>query len=67
MAHGFEEYYRTGDTPWDIGKADFNLVHAVTTMPIATCKTLDIGCGTGDSAIWLAQQHFEVSGARSGR
>jgi len=29
---------------------------------IPKCKVLDIGCGTGDNAIWLAQQHFVVTG-----
>ena len=60
MAHGFEEYYRTGDTPWDIGKPDFNLIQIVTTISIQPCRALEIGCGTGDNAIWLAQQKFEV-------
>lgn len=39
-----------------------NLVHAVTTLPIAPCKALDIGCGTGDNAIWLSAQNFDVLG-----
>jgi SAM-dependent methyltransferase len=56
----FREAYREGFTPWDIGKPDFNLVHAVTTIPIAPCKALDIGCGTGDNTIWLSQQDFTV-------
>ncbi|HLH17352.1 MAG TPA: class I SAM-dependent methyltransferase [Bryobacteraceae bacterium] len=58
----FIESYRKGTPPWDIGKPDFNLVHTVTTAPIAPCKALEIGCGTGDNAIWLAQQGFEVTG-----
>jgi SAM-dependent methyltransferase len=58
----FNEHYKEGSAPWDIGKADFNLVQAVTTMPIAPCKALDIGCGTGDNAIWLSQHTFTVVG-----
>jgi len=58
----FERRYEARDTPWDIGKPDFNLVHAVTTTPIKPCKALEIGCGTGDNAIWLAQQSFPVLG-----
>jgi methyl halide transferase len=58
----FRERYKEGSTPWDIGKADFTLVQAVTTMPIAPCKALDIGCGTGDNAIWLSQHTFTVVG-----
>ncbi len=29
-------------------------------MPIEPCKTLEIGCGTGDYAIWLAESGFSV-------
>jgi SAM-dependent methyltransferase len=50
------------DTPWDIGKPDFNLVETVTTSAIPPCKALDIGCGTGDNSIWLAQKNFIVTG-----
>ena len=58
----FREAYKKGTPPWDIGKPDFNLVHTVTTVPIAPCKALEIGCGTGDNAIWLSQQNFDVVG-----
>ena len=58
----FNERYKEGSAPWDIGRPDFNLIQAVTTTPIAPCKTLEIGCGTGDNAIWLSQQHFTVVG-----
>ncbi len=58
----FKEGYEARDTPWDIGKPDFNLIQTVTTTPIEPCKTLDIGCGTGDNAIWLSQKKFHVVG-----
>jgi len=58
----FKERYEAGDTPWDIGKPDFNLIQTVTATPIAPCKALDIGCGTGNNTIWLAQQNFPVLG-----
>jgi SAM-dependent methyltransferase len=59
----FRERYRTGDTPWDYGQPDFNLIEAVNREPIPRCKVLDVGCGTGDNAIWLAQHGFQVTGA----
>jgi len=45
---------------------DSNLLEMVTGQPLATfpitpCKAMDVGCGTGDNAIWLAQQGFEVT------
>jgi SAM-dependent methyltransferase len=58
----FKQRYETGDTPWDIGKPDFNLIQTVTTTPIKPCTALEIGCGTGDNSIWLCQQSFHVVG-----
>ena len=62
MKDRFRERYKSGDTPWDIGKPDFNLLEVVAGKPISSCKALDIGCGTGDNAIWLAQNGFQVTG-----
>lgn len=58
----FREAYREGFAPWDIGKPDVNLIQSVTKLPIAPCKTVEIGCGTGDNTIWLSQQGFQVVG-----
>jgi SAM-dependent methyltransferase len=58
----FKKRYESGNTPWDIGKPDFNLIETVTKMAIEPCKALDIGCGTGDNSIWLAQKNFQVTG-----
>ena len=61
-AEHFKQRYEAGEAPWDIGKPDFNLIRTVTTTPIQPCKAVEIGCGTGDNAIWLAQQGFDVVG-----
>lgn len=58
----FKERYKSGDTPWDIGKPDFNLLEVVTGQPVPPCKAIDIGCGTGDNSIWLARNGFQVTG-----
>ena len=58
----FKERYKSGHTPWDIGKPDFNLVEVVTRTPISGCRAIDIGCGTGDNSAWLAQNGFQVTG-----
>jgi SAM-dependent methyltransferase len=59
-AEHFRQSYEAGQAPWDIGRADFNLIEIVTGTPISPCKTIEFGCGTGDNAIWLAQHGFEV-------
>ena len=58
----FEERYAKGDTPWDLGRADANLVEMVEKMPVKSCRALDIGCGTGDNSLWLARKAFQVTG-----
>lgn len=58
----YRERYKSGNTPWDVGKPDFNLIDVVTQKPVLGCNALDVGCGTGDNAIWLAQNGFQVVG-----
>ena len=58
----YRERYKSGDTPWNAGQPDFNLIEVVTKNPILSCKVIDIGCGTGDNSIWLAQNRFQVIG-----
>lgn len=58
----FEAHYRAKTTPWDLGRPDFNLIDAVTEKSIASCRALDIGCGSGHNSIWLAEQGFQVTG-----
>ncbi len=53
--------YDQGETPWDTNRPDGNLVRQVLHRPIMPCKTLEIGCGTGISSIWLALQGFQVT------
>ncbi len=58
----YRQRYGSGDIPWDVGRPDFNLIEVVSKKPVLSCKVLDIGCGTGDNSIWLAQNHFQVTG-----
>ena len=60
--NNFEERYAKGDIPWDLGRADANLVEMVEKMPVKSCRALDIGCGTGDNSLWLARKAFQVTG-----
>jgi len=58
--HRWNERYLTGDLPWDSGRHDSNLEQVIAEYGIAPCRALDIGCGHGSNALWLAQQGFDV-------
>lgn len=62
MQRDFNLRYETLDLPWDIKRADFNLKNMVKSHPVEPCRALDIGCGTGDNAIWLATEGFDMTG-----
>ena len=47
--------------PWVHSKPDFNLVEMVRELPIEPCRAIELGCGTGTDAIWLAEQGFEMT------
>ncbi len=57
----FKNHYKNDYMPWAHKNPDFNLVEMVERWPIKPCKTLEMGCGTGIDAIWLASQNFDVT------
>jgi len=48
--------------PWNISRPPALLVKAVEDGRIKPCKAVDLGCGAGNYAVWLAQQGFDVTG-----
>ncbi len=48
--------------PWNIEEPPGLLVEAVKTGKIKPCPTVDLGCGAGNYAVWLAGQSFDVIG-----
>jgi len=57
----FDSMYRFFKPDWDKGSAPIELVAFVKQLQLAG-QALDLGCGTGTSSIFLAQQGFKVVG-----
>ena len=54
-------WYRHGTPPW-VGGPRQELVRLVTDGTLTPGSALDLGCGVGDNAIFLAQHGFTVTG-----
>jgi len=61
-ATDWDKRYVDNHLPWDSGKPDVHLRRFIEDTKIVPCKTLEVGCGTGTNAIWLAEHGFEVVG-----
>lgn len=57
----FIKHYEKGYMPWAHTKPDFNLIVTLKDWNIKPGKALEIGCGNGIDAIWLAEQGFEIT------
>ncbi|GED99340.1 class I SAM-dependent methyltransferase [Gordonia crocea] len=56
----WEEFYGDGKRPWT-RRPNAILVEEVGALPGAGRTALDLGCGSGADAIWLAQQGYAVT------
>ncbi len=56
----WEKLYQDDFTPWDAKKPDSHLMELVAEKIAQPCRMLELGCGTGTNAVWLAKQGFEV-------
>jgi SAM-dependent methyltransferase len=57
----WDERYAQGDTPWETGRPSSELERVVAEVPIRPGRALELGCGTGANAVWLARQGFDVT------
>lgn len=57
----WEQRYRDGETPWDSGLVSRELQRVVRESAIKPCRALELGCGTGTNALFLARRGFDVT------
>jgi SAM-dependent methyltransferase len=58
----WESVYSSGRVNWDPGDHDGHLPWLLSTFAVRPCRAVDLGCGTGKSAVWLAERGFDVVG-----
>lgn len=58
----WNESYRQGDTPWDSGIRSLELARVLDEDRVKPGRAVELGCGTGTNAVYLAQVGFEVTG-----
>jgi ubiquinone/menaquinone biosynthesis C-methylase UbiE len=57
----WEDSYKTVP-PWDVGRPQQAFVELVRAGELGKDKVLDVGCGTGENALYLASNGFSVIG-----
>jgi len=57
----YDAGYAVARMPWEIGPRA-ELVELVRSGTVAPCRAVDLGCGTGANAVFLARHGFEVTG-----
>ena len=60
--HDWNEHYASGHMPWDSDEPDPALVASVESGTIPAGRTLEVGCGSGTNALWLAAKGFDALG-----
>jgi SAM-dependent methyltransferase len=58
----WNESYVAGKPPWDSGLVSKELIRVLETEKIPLGRAVELGCGTGTNAIYLASRGFDVTG-----
>jgi SAM-dependent methyltransferase len=62
MSLVYRVLYRVGFTPWDTGEVPVELTAVVEGGGLPPGRALDIGCGTGTQAVYMATHGWRVTG-----
>jgi methyl halide transferase len=57
----WDQHYQSGTPPWETGQPSAELARVIAEEKILPCRVIELGCGTGINAVWLAQQGFDVT------
>lgn len=61
MPESWEAHYQIDRPPWETGRPSAELRRVIEEENIRRCRVLELGCGSGINAVWLAQQGFDVT------
>ena len=53
--------YRSGPLPWETGRPSAELARVLNDRSVRPCRLIELGCGTGTNAVWLAERGFDVT------
>jgi SAM-dependent methyltransferase len=61
LATHWDRQYQGCRPIWDSDRPTTEVVHTVEHEGIRPCRMLELGCGTGTNAVWLARRGFAVT------
>jgi SAM-dependent methyltransferase len=65
LAEQMDRIYRdlaSEEIPWNVQHPPDLLVELVESRRVLPCRAVDLGCGAGNHAVWLAARGFQVTG-----
>jgi methyl halide transferase len=60
--HDWDQHYVDGNLPWDSGVPSKELIRELDEGSMPTGRAIELGCGTGTNAVYLASRGFDVTG-----